>query len=89
MPLSPTELRDEELAQLRRLVQSPAWDLYKTHVLKRVVRNEQEKAKALRESNPTLAVQLQARIDGLLESLNVIAQAMEGLHEPRESEVAY
>ena len=84
MPLSPTELREEELGQLRRLVQSPAWELFKTRVLKRVESSEREKAKALRESKAEQAVILQARIDGLKESLDLIYQYMEGLQDQEE-----
>ena len=89
MPLSPTELREEELGQLRRLVQSPAWELFKARVLKRVESSEREKAKALRESNSQQAVILQARIDGLKESLDLIYQYMEGLQDQEESVPAY
>ena len=84
MPLSPTELREEELGQLRRMVQSPAWELFKTRVLKRVESSEREKAKALRESKAEQAVILQARIDGLKESLDLIYQYMEGLQDQEE-----
>ena len=89
MPLSPTELREEELGQLRRLVQSPAWELFKARVLKRVESSEREKAKALRESNSGQAVILQARIDGLKESLDLIYQYMEGLQDQEEGVPAY
>jgi len=81
MSLSPMELHEEELGQLRRLVQSPAWDLFRTRVLKRVESNEREKARALRESKPEEAMRLQSRIDGLKESLDLIGQYMEGLEE--------
>ena len=81
MSLTETELHQEELGQLRRLVQSPAWDLYKARVLKRVESNEREKAKALREYKADQAVILQSRIDGLRESLDIIHQYMEGLED--------
>ena len=86
MPLSPTELHEEELGQLRRLVQSPGWELFKTLVLKRVESNEREKAKALRELKSEQAVILQARIDGLKESLDVIYQYMEGIEADLKQE---
>ena len=86
MPLSPMELHEEELGQLRRLVQSPGWELFKVRVLKRVESSEREKAKALREGNSQQAVILQARIDGLKESLDTIYQYMEGLAEELQKE---
>ena len=86
MPLSPMELCEEELGQLRRLVQSPAWELFKARVLRRAEFNEREKAKALRESKPEEAMRFQARIDGLKESLDLIYQYMEGLEEGLKAE---
>ena len=92
MPVSPTERHEEELGQLRRLVQSPGWGLFSSRVLKRVESSEPEKAKALRESRTSEAVMLQARIDGLKESLDLIHQYMEGLQDdlqPKETSSAY
>lgn len=81
MPLSPTELQGEHLGQLRRLVQSPGWDLYKAHVLKRVESSEREKAKFLREGKSLEAMAQQHRIDGMKDSLDTIHQYMEGIEE--------
>ena len=89
MPLSPTELRDEALVQLRRLVQSPGWDLYRTQVSKRVARSESEKAKLLREEKYQAAALEQGRVDGLREALDTIHQYMEGLEVPEPGEPAY
>ena len=82
--LPATEPQAEELAALRQLVQSPGWAHFNHLVLKRVESNEREKAKALRDQNPSLAMSLQARVDGLRESLDLIVQRMEGLHEVLE-----
>ena len=89
MALSPMELREEALVQLRRLVQSPGWDLYRTQVTKRVQRSESEKAKLLREHNYQAAALEQGKVDGLREALDTIAQYMEGLEVPEENEPAY
>ena len=55
-------------------------------MLKRVESNEREKAKALRELKSEQAVILQARIDGLKESLDVIYQYMEGIEADLKQE---
>ena len=89
MPLSPTELREEALVQLRRLVQSPGWDLYRTQVTKHVQRSESEKAKLLREEKYQAAALEQGRVDGLREALDAIHQYMEGLEVPEPGEPAY
>ena len=95
MPLSPMELHEEELGQLRRLVQSPGWGLFNNLVHKRVQSREQEKARVLRASKPeemAQAVRFQAEIDGLRESLDLVHQYMEGLEEdlqPKEAIGSY
>ena len=92
MPLSPTELHEEELVQLRRLAQSQGWALFSTRVLKRVASSEREKARCLREGQTDAAIRLQARIDGLKESLDLLQQAMDGIAEdlqPKEPVGSY
>ena len=79
MPLSPMELHDEALGQLRRLVQSPGWDLYSSLVLKRVQSSEQEKAKGLREALFEQALWLQGQIDGLRAALDLLPQEIDRL----------
>ena len=90
MALTPQELHVEELGQLRRLVQSPAWSLFKVRVQKRVEFKDLEKARHLREGRLQEAAVVQAQVDGLRESMDLIHQYMEGLEEElRVPEPAY
>lgn len=73
------ESHEEDLSQLSRLVQSPAWALYSSRVLKQVQSSEQEKARALREANWPLASRLQGRSDGLREAVDLLPQLCEEL----------
>ena len=88
MPLSPTETHAEELGQLRRLAQSPAWGLFSSRVLKRVASSEQEKARLLRESNLQQAMAMQCRVDGLREALDMLPQMIEEV-QPKEEVGSY
>ena len=89
MPLSTTELREEQLGQLSRLVQSPGWGLYRTRVEQCVVRNELVKAKLLRELKLQEAAQLQSRLDGLREALDLMDQYIDSLGTKSELDAAY
>ena len=82
MPLSETELQAEDLAQLRRLAQSPGWALLKARWLKSVARSESEKASLLRDSfqgRETRVSYLQGKIDGYAETLLELDRYMQEL----------
>ena len=68
MSLEQAELRQEQLLQLRRLAQSPGWELLRQRLSQLVQRSESEKASLLRESyegRETRASYLQGQVDGL------------------------
>ena len=68
MSLEQAELRQEQLLQLRRLAQSPGWELLRQRLSQLVQRSESEKASLLRESYEgleTRASYLQGQVDGL------------------------
>ena len=88
MALSPMETHDEELGQLRRLAQSPAWGLFSSRVLKRVASSEQEKARLLREGMLQQAMAMQCRVDGLREALDILPQLIEEV-QPKEDVGSY
>ena len=68
MSLEQAELRQEQLLQLRRLAQSPGWELLRQRLSQLVQRSESEKASLLRDSyegRETRASYLQGQVDGL------------------------
>ena len=81
MPLSPMEHHEADLVQLRQLVLSPGWALYKARVLKQVQSRDRERARLQREMKQMESYGEQRQIDGLNEALDVIHQYMEGLSE--------
>ena len=88
MPLEETELREEQLQQLRRLDQSPGWALLRQRLAQLVQRNEAEKAKLLRDSvmgRETRASYLQGHVDGVqaaMSELTKYAQELERAVNP-------
>ena len=70
MALTVPETQEADLAQLRRLAQSPGWELYRARVQRLVQRNEAEKAKFLRTGDTSKAAALQHQVDGLVQALN-------------------
>ena len=77
MPLSPTELVEEELVQLRRLAQSPGWGLLKTRAQKQLASSEAEKAHLLREGNTHAATLMQGRVDGWQDAITLLDAMLE------------
>ena len=65
MPLSPTELQEEALGQLRQLVQSPGWALYQARLRSLSKSREVARNDALRAGEGHDAVLYQGMIDGL------------------------
>ena len=68
MSLEQTELRQEQLLQLRQLAQSPGWELLIQRLRQLEQRSESEKANLLRDSyegRETRASYLQGKVDGL------------------------
>ena len=77
MPLEETELREEQLQQLRQLAQSPGWELLRQRLAQLVQRNESEKANLLRDSRPwreARASYLQGMVDGLQAAITELAR---------------
>ena len=73
MSLEQAELRQEQLLQLRRLAQSPGWELLRQRLSQLVQRSESEKASLLRESyegRETRASYLQGQVDGVQAAVN-------------------
>ena len=68
MSLEQAELRQEQLLQLRRLAQSPGWELLRQRLSQLAQRSESEKASLLRDSyagRETRASYLQGQVDGV------------------------
>ena len=63
--LSPTELQEEALGQLRQLVQSPGWGLYQARLRSLSRSRESAKADALRAGEASDAVFYQGMVDGV------------------------
>ena len=88
MALSETELRQEDLGQLRRLVQSPGWELLTSRLLRLVQRSESEKARLLRDGKPESlqqASRYQGEVDGIQRALTEVERYMKELAaEPGE-----
>ena len=74
MALLEAEVAEEQLGQLRRLAQSPAWGLFKTHLMKHVESSEREKAQFLRDEQVHRATMLQGRIDGMFCALELLGK---------------
>ena len=86
MALSDPELREQELAQLRRLAQSPGWELLEARLVQCSKRNEQGRASLLRSgdtSNKT--VYYQGVIDGLAMVKSELQASMAELAPKEES----
>ena len=79
MALKPKEVVEGELAQLRALVQSPGWDLFRAHALKRAQSRDKARANLQRECKHELAYGELRQIDGIHETLDLIHQVMEGM----------
>ena len=82
MPLSAMEVRQEDLAQLKRLVQSPAWGLLSNRLARLVQRSESEKARLLREGKPESlqqATRYQGEVDGLQRALTEVNRYIDEL----------
>ena len=65
MALSPVELREEALGQLRQLAQSPGWALYVARLRSLGKSREEAKANALRAYEVSDAVYFQGVSDGI------------------------
>ena len=82
MALSEVELRQEDLGQLRRLVQSPGWGLLTARLARLVQRSESEKARLLREAKPESlqqATRYQGEVDGIQRALKEVERYMDEL----------
>ena len=65
MALSPTELQEEAVQQLRQLAQSPGWALYAVRLRSLSRSRSKAKADALRSERMNEAMRMQGEQDGL------------------------
>ena len=89
MALSPTEVSEENLAQLQRLVQSPGWGLFKTRLTKRVASRELAKDQYLREEKHHLATLELGRVEGLREAVEDLFRYIEELTPKHDVDGSY
>ena len=92
MPLEETELREEQLQQLRQLAQSPGWELLRRRLGQLVQRSESEKASLLRDSvqgRETRASYLQGLVDGLQAAVNELARYEKELSQAPQEPPGY
>lgn len=83
------EINLDQRDLLLRLKRSPAWDLYRTHLSKRVSDKEAEKAGYLRRNDAHRAVLLQGQLDGLNEALTLLDKALTMLASEEEPPTTY
>ena len=81
MALSPQELREEALVQLRQLAQSPGWGLYLARLRSLSKSKEAAKADALRAGEGHDAVWLQGMVDGVELALRELERYMSNLSD--------
>ena len=81
MPLNEAEVKAEDLQQLKQLVRSPAWAMYRTRLLKLAQRRESGKASLLRQASSDLgeARYAQGIIDGLEQAMSEIDKSIQEL----------
>lgn len=79
--LSPQELREEALVQLRQLAQSPGWALLQARLRSLSKSKEVVKADALRVGEGHNAVLMQGVIDGLELALRELERYMGSLSD--------
>ena len=79
--LSPQELKEEALVQLRQLAQSPGWGLYLARLARLSKAKEVAKADALRSGEGHEAVMLQGVIDGVELALRELERYMDTLSQ--------
>jgi len=92
MPLSEMELRQEDLGQLRQLVQSPGWELLKARLVRLGQRSESEKARLLRSAKPEelqQAIRYQGEVDGLTKAITEIERYMAELATTPEEPLTF
>ena len=92
MPLEETELREEQLQQLRRLAQSPGWELLRRRLGQLVQRSESEKASLLRDGlqgKETRASYLQGKVDGLEVAVQELSRYEKELEQQVQDTPAY
>ena len=83
------ELRDEQLRELKLLVQSPGWVLFRNRLQERVQHKEREKADFLLRGMLHEAVIAQGYINGLVSVEKTLADYMERLKVTIEEEKPY
>ena len=84
MSLEQTELRQEQLLQLRQLAQSPGWALLRQRLSQLEQRSESEKASLLRDSyegRETRASYLQGKVDGLQAAVTELSRYEKDLEQ--------
>ena len=84
-----TELRDEQLRELKLLVQSPGWVLYRNRLQERVQHKEREKAAFLLRGSLHEAVVAQGYISGLSDFERILEDYMAKLKVTVEEEKPY
>ena len=84
-----TELRDEQLRELKLLVQSPGWVLYRNRLQERVQHKEREKASFLLAGKLHEAVVSQGYINGLSDYERIVEDYMAKLTHKVEEEKPY
>ena len=92
MALSEVELRQEDLGQLRRLVQSPGWVLLTTRLQRLVQRSESEKARLLRDGKPESlqqSIRYQGEVDGLTRAMTELTRYMDELSAAPEEPLSF
>ena len=92
MALSEVELKQEDLGQLRRLAQSPAWGLLSTRLQRLVQRSESEKARLLREGKPDSlqqASRYQGEVDGLTRAMTELTRYIDELSAQPEEPLTF
>ena len=92
MPLEETELREEQLQQLRRLAQSPGWELLRQRLRALVQRSESEKANLLRDNvqgRETRASYLQGQVDCLTVAMTELGRYEKDLEQQAQELPAY
>ena len=87
MPLTDKEQLQEELAELRRLAQSPAWDLYSSHLRQLVIRAEEEKALHLRKNDTHRAILIQGQVDGMKRALDALDKMISSVNLNKDESI--
>ena len=87
--LEETELREEQLREMKLLVQSPGWVLYRNRLHERVLHKEREKAAFLLAGKLHEAIVAQGYITGLSDYERIVDDYMAKLTHKVEEEKPY